>query len=126
MHTGVVVADPNVLPESSTPPPVLMTQVAMDGQIIASYGDVVPTKTAGNLETLNASLQLPAGYRHLEFDFTAFHFSDPENIHFRYQLAGFDNGWIDAGTEPTRHVFPAAGRRLSVPCGSLHWRRTLE
>jgi signal transduction histidine kinase len=33
----------------------------------------------------------------LEFDFTAFHFSAPENIRFRYKLAGFDNDWIEAG-----------------------------
>jgi signal transduction histidine kinase/ligand-binding sensor domain-containing protein len=98
MHTGVVVTDPNVLPEKETPPAVLLTQVAMDGKTIASYGDVVPAQTVANLKTLNFPLHLPPGYRHLEFDFTAFHFSDPENIHFRYQLDGFDNGWIDAGT----------------------------
>jgi signal transduction histidine kinase len=98
MHTGVVAADPNVLPENSGPPSILLTKIAMDGQVIASYGNVAPTQTVANLKTLDGSLHLPAGYRHLEFDFTAFHFSDPENIHFRYQLAGFDNGWIDSGT----------------------------
>jgi len=98
MHTGIMVADPTVLPENSAPPPVLLTQVAMDGRIIASYGDVVPAQSVANLEMMNTALHLPPGYRHLEFDFTAFHFSDPENIHFRYQLAGFDNGWIDAGS----------------------------
>jgi len=41
---------------------------------------------------------LPPSHRRLEFDFTAVHFSDPQNVHFRYQLVGFDNGWIDAGT----------------------------
>jgi signal transduction histidine kinase/ligand-binding sensor domain-containing protein len=98
MHTGVAVADPNVVPENAPPSSVLLTEVAMDGQIIGSYGDAAPTQTAANLKTLNSSLHLPPGYRHLEFHFTAFHFSDPENLHFRYQLAGFDNSWIDAGT----------------------------
>ncbi len=99
MHTGIVVANSNVLPENTVPPPVLLTQIAVDEQIIASYGGVAPTQTVANLKTLTTPLNLPPGYRHLEFDFTAFHFSGPENIHFRYQLMGFDNNWIDAGTE---------------------------
>ncbi len=97
-HTGVVVADPDVLPENSAAPAVRLTQIAMDGQIIASYGGVVPTQTVADPEELNAPLRLPPGFHHLEFDFTAFQFSEPENIHFRYRLAGFDNGWIDADT----------------------------
>ncbi|HEX3628015.1 MAG TPA: two-component regulator propeller domain-containing protein [Verrucomicrobiae bacterium] len=99
MHTGVVVADPKLLPENLAPPPVLLTQVAVDGQTIASYGGVASTQTVANLKTLNVPLRLPPSNRHLEFDFAAFHFSAPENIHFRYQLAGFDNDWIDAGTQ---------------------------
>jgi hypothetical protein len=94
-----VVANPELLPEDSTPPPVLLTRVATDGQTIASYGGAVSSQMAANLETINAPLQLPPSYRHLEFDFTAFHFTAPENIRFRYQLTGFDNGWIDADTE---------------------------
>jgi len=128
MHTGVVVADPNVLPENSTPPSVLITQAAMDGQIIASYGDVAPTQTAANLEVLDAPLHLPAGYRHLEIDFTAFHFSDPENIHFRYQLAGFDNGWVDAGTGryATYSRLPAGDYQFHVEAciGNGPWSET--
>lgn len=101
-HAGIVVADPELLPEDSTAPPVLLTRVAMDGQTIASCGGVVSTQMVANLKTLNVPLRLPPSHRHLEFDFTAFHFVAPENIRFRYQLAGFDNDWIDAGTE--RHA----------------------
>jgi signal transduction histidine kinase/ligand-binding sensor domain-containing protein len=101
-HTGVVVADPKVLPDNYSAPPVLVTGVAMDGQTIASYGEVAPTQTVANLKTLSVPLRLPPGFRHLELDFTAFHFRAPENIHFRYQLAGFDNDWIDTGSE--RHA----------------------
>ena len=99
MHTGIVVADPKVLPDNDSAPPVLLTRIAMDGQTIASYGIVAPTHTVANLKTLNVPLRLPPGFRHLEFDYTAMHLSAPENIHFRYQMAGFDNDWIDADTE---------------------------
>jgi signal transduction histidine kinase/ligand-binding sensor domain-containing protein len=100
-HTGVVVADPRRLPSDATPP-VMLTRLAMDGQTIASYGSASATQTVANLKTLSAPLRLPPSHRHLEFDYTAFHFRAPENLHFRYQLAGFDDGWIDAETE--RHA----------------------
>jgi signal transduction histidine kinase/ligand-binding sensor domain-containing protein len=98
-HTGVVAASPGLLPDHYPAPPVLLTRVAMDGQTVASYGDVAPTQTVANLKTLNALLRLPPGHRHLEFDYTAFHLRAPGNVRFRYQLAGFDNAWIDAGAK---------------------------
>jgi signal transduction histidine kinase/ligand-binding sensor domain-containing protein len=101
-HTAIVTADPKVVPKNDSPPPVLLTGVAMDGQTIANYGGVAPAQMVANLKTLQAPLRLPPGYRHLELDFTAFHFAAPENLHFRYQLAGFDNDWIDAGSD--RHA----------------------
>jgi signal transduction histidine kinase/ligand-binding sensor domain-containing protein len=91
---GVVVAAPHLLPTNSTPTRVLLTRLAMDAQTIASYGETTPTQTVANLATPNKSLQLPPSHRHLEFDFTAFHFSAPENLRFRYKLTGFDTGWI--------------------------------
>jgi signal transduction histidine kinase len=48
---------------------------------------------------LRSRLTIPPYHRHLEFDFTAFHYHAPENLRFRYQLVGFDNGWIDAGAQ---------------------------
>jgi signal transduction histidine kinase len=101
MHTGIVVADPNVMPENFSAPPALLTRVAMDEQTIAAYGDVGLPQTVARLKTSNAPLRLPPGHRHLEFDFTAFHFSAPENVHFRYQLVGFDNDWIGVKKERT-------------------------
>ncbi len=97
-HTGVVVADPKALTEYPPIPPVLLTQVAMDGQIIASHNGLPSTETAPGIKTLDGSLRIPPWHRHLEFDFTGFHFQAPDNLHFQYQLAGYDNGWIDAGT----------------------------
>jgi signal transduction histidine kinase/ligand-binding sensor domain-containing protein len=99
MHTGIVVADPNILSENAKPPPILLTQVAMDGKIIVSHNGEASTETVANPKTLDCPLKIPPSHRHLEFDFTAFNFRDPENLRFRYQLAGCDNGWIAAGTE---------------------------
>ncbi len=98
-HSGVMAADSGIAAGDSAAPPVLLTRIAMDGQTIAAYGGIVSTPTVANLKTLNVPMRLPPSHRHLEFDFTAFHFSAPENVRFRYQLVGFDTNWIDSGTE---------------------------
>jgi len=108
-HTGVVVADPNILPDSPTPPPVLLNQVAMDGRVVASHDALVSTRTGSGPDILNGTLKIPPSHRHLEFSFTAFHFRAPENLNFRYQLVRYDNSWIPATAERS-----AAYSRLSA------------
>jgi signal transduction histidine kinase/ligand-binding sensor domain-containing protein len=98
VHDGVVVGDPRILSENPAPLPALFTGVVVDGQTSASDGGIAETQMVTNLRNVRAPLRLPPSHRHLEFDFTAIRFSDPENVYFRYQLAGFDNDWIDAGT----------------------------
>jgi signal transduction histidine kinase len=99
MHTGIVAADPNMLSENTNPPPIWLTRVALEGQIIASHDGGASNKMVANLKALPDPLKIPPSHRHLEFDFTAFHFRAPENLHFRYQLVGYESGWIDAGPE---------------------------
>jgi len=41
---------------------------------------------------------LAPGTERLRFDFTAPSLAMPERVRFRYRLAGFDHGWLDAGT----------------------------
>jgi signal transduction histidine kinase len=60
----------------------------------------------------------------LEFDFTAFHFSAPENIHFRYQLTGFDTNWIDAMGRDATYSRLTAGEyqfRVEASVGDGPW-----
>ncbi|HEV2318688.1 MAG TPA: two-component regulator propeller domain-containing protein, partial [Verrucomicrobiae bacterium] len=58
-HTGVVVANPNILTDTRSSPPVLLTQVAMDGQIIASHSGFASTESAAVLQILNSRLKIP-------------------------------------------------------------------
>src|SRR6185369_32319 len=48
--------------------------------------------------------------------FTALHFGAPENVHFRYRLQGFDERWIDGGTEreASYSALPAGKYRFQV------------
>jgi signal transduction histidine kinase/ligand-binding sensor domain-containing protein len=96
LRKALAVVDPKILELNETPPPVLLTQVTVDGQTIASYGGMAATDAVCNLIAPDVSLHLPPDYRHLEFNFTAIKLSVPENVHFRYQLVGFDNDWIQA------------------------------
>ncbi len=43
-------------------------------------------------------LRLPARSTRLEIEYTALNLTSPLKQHFRYQLEGFDAGWIEAGT----------------------------
>jgi signal transduction histidine kinase/ligand-binding sensor domain-containing protein len=124
MHTGIVVADPEILSESSTPPPILLTQVAMDGQIIASHNGAASIQIASRSKTMADPLEIPPSHRHLEFDFTAFHFSAPENIRFRYQLTGFDTNWIDTVGHSATYSRLTAGEyqfRVEASVGDNPW-----
>ena len=44
-----------------------------------------------------AALDLDAGSRDIEVDFTALSFRDPNSLRFRYRLTGYDGDWVDAG-----------------------------
>jgi len=96
LRKALAVVDPKILFFNEKAPSVLLSQVTMDGQTIASYGGMATTQRVANLIAPDISLRLPPAYRHLEFNFTAINLSLPENVRFRYQLVGFDNDWIQA------------------------------
>ena len=91
MRKALAVVDPKILRENPEPPKVILTQVVLDGQTLASYGGVTFTQRLANLKTLNTPLRLSPGHRRLEIDFTALNFNAPENVHLQYQLESFDN-----------------------------------
>lgn len=46
---------------------------------------------------LDPNVNLRAGTRDIELQFTALRFSTPGKIHFRYRMTGFDPDWVAAG-----------------------------
>jgi ligand-binding sensor domain-containing protein/signal transduction histidine kinase len=98
MRSALAVVNPDKLRENSEPPPVLIREVIVDEQTVARYDGVLPPRNASSLQTSNLELHLEPQHRQVEFDFTALSFNAPENIHFRYQLQGFDHGWVEADT----------------------------
>jgi signal transduction histidine kinase/ligand-binding sensor domain-containing protein len=97
--TALAVVSLDNLLENLRPPPVVLKQVVVDDQLIGAYGGILPVAPAADLSDPQTRLRLPPGHRHLQFDFTALSFNAPGNAHFQYRLDGFDDGWIDAGTQ---------------------------
>jgi signal transduction histidine kinase/ligand-binding sensor domain-containing protein/CheY-like chemotaxis protein/HPt (histidine-containing phosphotransfer) domain-containing protein len=77
---GIVKVDPNHIVTNRLPPPVRIEQVAADN---------VPLRLADGME-------IAPGAKHLEFQYTGLSLLVPQRSQFRYQLEGFDHGWVDA------------------------------
>lgn len=80
---GIVIANvKKALESTSFPPRVYLTGGFYNGQpfrLNGSRGD--------------RSRKFPAGNNSFSFEFSALEFVNPENIHYRYRLTGFDNDW---------------------------------
>jgi ligand-binding sensor domain-containing protein/two-component sensor histidine kinase len=90
---GVAMIDPLNMPLNTVVPPVVIERAMVDGQ---------PVETG-------AKVELPPGKERYEFHYTALSLVAPEKVRFKYQLSGYDEDWIDAGTEriaPYTHVPP--------------------
>ncbi len=96
---GVSVIDPAHMPENYVPPPVVIEKVLVDDHVRGSQGE----------------LTIRPGANRLEFQYAGLSFVAPQKVQYRYQLEGFDRGWIEAG-----------GRRAAfytnLPPGSYRFR----
>jgi hypothetical protein len=95
----VVVVDPRHLLTEQRPPPVVIEGVRVDGRLMGSEGQLKAPPGRGDIEVLYAGLSYRA----------------PEKLRFRYQLEGFDPGWIDAGRR-------RAARYTNIPPGAYTFR----
>ena len=84
---GVTVVDPRTASAPQPPPPVKIEKVLIDRRTV----------------DLQRAVEAPPGQGELEFQYAALGFQSPEKITYRYQLAGFDREWIDAGARRTAY-----------------------
>ncbi|MBI4663152.1 MAG: hypothetical protein HY735_30460 [Verrucomicrobia bacterium] len=104
---GVVVFDPQSLPENRIPPPVVIEQVIVDDEVVhgdrSSRPKEAPISQLAPHEVSAPSPRLlrlgPGRARYVEFRYTANSFTAPENVRFKYRLEGHDQDWRDAGAE---------------------------
>jgi len=63
----------------------------------------------------NAAIIIPPGKGDLDVRFTGLDLGSPERVRFRYRLDGYDDTWINAGTERVAHF-------TKIPPGSYTFR----
>jgi signal transduction histidine kinase/ligand-binding sensor domain-containing protein len=101
MQTALALAEPDKQNTDPSPPPVLLTRIAMDEHTIGRYWGVLPRppgeSAVADLSSQSVKLRLPPDHRRVEFDFAALGFREPGNIRFRYRLKDVDSDWVDAG-----------------------------
>jgi signal transduction histidine kinase len=100
-RSGLAAVSPARLPPNRLPPPVYLERVAVDGVAVALPGGAESWPEAGARPAPRSGvpvLELAPGHRKAEFDYTALSFAAPENVRFRHQLEGFDEGWVESGT----------------------------
>ncbi len=97
---GIVSFDPEHLVMNNRVPPVVMEEIQIDGKYYSPQ----------------QALEVPPGKGNLEVQYTALDILVPERVHFKYQLEGYDHGWVDAGTRRTAYYtrLPAGEYRFRV------------
>jgi ligand-binding sensor domain-containing protein/signal transduction histidine kinase len=80
---GVSFILPGRAAENRMPPPTAIEKVLVDDQ-------------AHRLDS--PELNIPPGANRLELQYAGLSFVAPQKVQYRYQLQGFDRGWIDAGS----------------------------
>lgn len=79
---GVARVDPAHMPVNRVAPPVVIERVSVDD----------------TAQGAPARLKVAPGHSHYEFDYAGLSFVAPQKVEYRYQLAGFDKAWVNAGT----------------------------
>jgi signal transduction histidine kinase/ligand-binding sensor domain-containing protein/CheY-like chemotaxis protein len=80
---------PDLPANASLPPVVVLTNAAKLNKPVA------PREFPGP----NRALALAYDDKLVTFDFAALDFASPSDNRYQYRLEGFDNGWVDAGTQ---------------------------
>ncbi len=95
---GIVVVDPKRYRSVNAPPSVVIEEILVNGRNLPANAARSGGISAVSEKPEPAEIILPPGQNNLDFHYTGLHSSTPESIGFRYQLAGLDREWVDAGT----------------------------
>lgn len=87
---GAVWTDPAELLSNNLPPTTVIEEVYVDGRLQTKNEQ--PTRSVAI--QLPARLTLPPGRHYLEFKFTAPVLTSPDQVKFRWRLAGLETAWV--------------------------------
>lgn len=114
--------NPLFISHNPTVPNVVITDFKINNQPVLFATAQRPAATAGGPLTkpvfLTEAIELLYEQNMFSFDFAALEFTAPQKNMYRYKMAGFDTGWIDAGAthtatytnlDPGKYVFTVIG-----------------
>jgi ligand-binding sensor domain-containing protein/signal transduction histidine kinase/CheY-like chemotaxis protein/HPt (histidine-containing phosphotransfer) domain-containing protein len=96
---GIVRIDPSHIVANNLPPPVIIEQIAVDGDPL----------------TLTDGAKVSPGAERWEFHYTGLSLRVPQRSLFKYRLDGFDKDWVAAGSRRTAYY-------TRLPPGSYTFR----
>jgi signal transduction histidine kinase/ligand-binding sensor domain-containing protein len=110
-RTALAVVDPARVDEKTVAPGPVLERVLVDDKLVGWYGGVLPAMPGLTLDlkSLHPQMRLPPGYRRLDVDFSAFNFSAPATLEFRYRLDTLDDKWHEADTRRATYTPLSSG-----------------
>ncbi len=109
-NRGMVVLDPENISINQTKPPVLADEIRVDGKVVYTYP-----------QSQKTTLVVKPGASRIVFKYSGISFTAPEQVRFRYKLAGFDENWMDAGTDRSvsyTHIDPGNYTFRVIACNN--------
>jgi signal transduction histidine kinase len=105
---GLVFIDPAQQQTRAELPRVWIESVRLNG-----------AQPAVKLQITDGELELGAGQRDIEIQYTGINFSAPQVVRFRYRMEGLDTDWVEAGTRRSAYYrLPAGDFRFEVMASS--------
>ena len=78
---GVAMIDPERVARNTEPPPVVVEEVRVDGELVPG----------------GRTTELKPGSSRFDFHYAGLSFVAPEKVRYRYKLEGFDPDWVEGG-----------------------------
>ncbi len=112
---GVAVVDPRQAAANELPPTVVIEEVIADRKAIQTTDYKVrnPGAQPAPKKFASGTLELAPGRGELEIHYTALSFRASEKNRFKYQLAGVDPDWVEAGNRRVAYYNNLAPGRYS-------------
>jgi len=98
---GAVSVSPGTVRPNPLPPPVVIEEILIDKKrlnVVMPHPDEVPPQVK-RFDAARGYLEIEPGRHQLEIHYTGLSLVASDRVRFRYQLAGTDLGWFDAGMQ---------------------------
>ncbi|WP_187293460.1 hybrid sensor histidine kinase/response regulator transcription factor [Dyadobacter fermentans] len=123
---GWTVFDPDKIKDDSYQPSIALTALKINNETITPSPDGLLTQPINAMR----ELVLPYDQSTVTFFFAGLQFNQPQDLHYRYQLSGYDNDWVAAGQVPFANYtkIPPGDYEFLVNASNTtgHWSKEIK